>query len=67
MIKYFDYEIFKELKNAKYLHKKGFFVGNHQKDISEELHLLHKIINGGGDLSKSYILTQPLEYTLKVA
>ncbi|WP_276882914.1 DegT/DnrJ/EryC1/StrS family aminotransferase [Campylobacter cuniculorum] len=67
VIKYFDYEIFKELKNAKYLHKKGFFVGNHQKDISEELHLLHKIVNGGGDLSKSYILTQPLEYTLKVA
>ena len=47
VIKYFDYEIFGELKNAKYLHKNGFFVGNHQVDISKELHLLRQVINGG--------------------
>lgn len=50
VIKYFDYEIHDELKNAKLLHNNGFFVGNHQIDISEELKLLKDVLfsMGGG-------------------
>ncbi|HEC1577452.1 TPA: DegT/DnrJ/EryC1/StrS family aminotransferase, partial [Campylobacter upsaliensis] len=39
VIKYFDYSIFKELKNAKYIHENGFFVGNHQVSIEEQIKL----------------------------
>ena len=46
VIKYFDYEIHGELKNARYLQENGFFVGNHQIDISRELNLLNEVLNG---------------------
>lgn len=45
VMKYFDYEIFRDLKNAKILHKNGFFVGNHQEDISEQINLLKKVLD----------------------
>lgn len=45
VMKYFDYEIFRDLKNAKILHKNGFFVGNHQTDISEQIILLKKVLD----------------------
>ncbi|WP_104719223.1 DegT/DnrJ/EryC1/StrS family aminotransferase [Helicobacter pullorum] len=45
VMKYFDYEIFRDLKNAKILHKNGFFVGNHQTDISEQINLLKKVLD----------------------
>ena len=48
VIKYFDYEIFKELKNADYLDKCGFFVGNSQEDLSAQIKSLYQIIGGGG-------------------
>lgn len=64
VIKYFDYEIFGELKNAKYL-QNGFFVGNHQVDISKELRLLYQVI--GGDLANPCALKQPLEQSSKAA
>ena len=44
VMKYFDYEIHKELKNAKYLHENGFFVGNQQVLIEKEIIYLHKIL-----------------------
>lgn len=68
VIRYFDYEIFKELKNARYLHQNGFFVGNHQVSIEKELRLLATVLNGGGALriSKSCHL-KPLKHTLKAA
>ena len=44
VMKYFDYEIHKELKNAKYLHDNGFFVGNHQVLIEKEIIYLHKML-----------------------
>lgn len=47
VIKYFDYEIFGDLKNAKYLHQNGFFVGNHQNNLSESLEQLAKVLRGG--------------------
>ena len=45
VMKYFDYEIHKELKNAKYLHEKGLFVGNQQVLIENEIIYLHKILS----------------------
>ncbi|KAA6224832.1 MULTISPECIES: DegT/DnrJ/EryC1/StrS family aminotransferase [unclassified Campylobacter] len=48
VMKFFDYEIYKDLKNAKILHTNGFFVGNHQVDISKHLNKLAKVLNGGG-------------------
>lgn len=42
VMKYFDYEIYGELKNAKYLHENGFFVGNQQIIIENEIKYLYK-------------------------
>ncbi len=44
VIKWMEYEIFGELTNANRVHDYGFFVGNHQMDISEELTLLHRLL-----------------------
>ena len=44
VLKYFDCEIFGEMKNAQYLDKKGFFVGNHQIDLTEEIKHLHSVL-----------------------
>ena len=44
VLKYFDYEIFGEMKNAQYLDKNGFFVGNHQMDLTKEIKYLHKVL-----------------------
>ena len=52
VIKYFDYEIHGELKNAKYLQENGFFVGNHQVDISKQIELFNKVVGGGGSVAK---------------
>ncbi|EAJ7870371.1 DegT/DnrJ/EryC1/StrS family aminotransferase [Campylobacter jejuni] len=45
VIKYFDYEIHQKLKNAKYIHEKGFFVGNHQFSISNQINLFKKVLD----------------------
>ncbi len=45
VLKYFDCEIFGEMKNAQYLDKNGFFVGNHQIDLTEEIKHLHKVLS----------------------
>jgi len=45
VLKYFDYEIFGKMKNAQYLDKKGFFVGNHQIDLTEEIKHLYKVLS----------------------
>ncbi len=44
-MKYFDYEIFGELQNTKIVHNNGFFVGNHQFDIGEQIDLFRKVVN----------------------
>lgn len=44
VMKYFDYEIYEELKNAKYLHDNGLFVGNQQVAIKEEIEYLYKVL-----------------------
>lgn len=45
VLKYFDYEIFGTMNNAKYLDKNGFFVGNHQIDLSKEINHLYNVLN----------------------
>nr|WP_294934529.1 DegT/DnrJ/EryC1/StrS family aminotransferase [uncultured Flavobacterium sp.] len=45
VLKYFDYEIFGEMKNAHYLDQKGFFVGNHQIDLTEQIKHLYSVLS----------------------
>ena len=45
VLKYFDCEIFGDMKNAQYLDENGFFVGNHQIDLTEEIKHLHKVLS----------------------
>jgi CDP-4-dehydro-6-deoxyglucose reductase, E1 len=44
VLKHFDYEIFGEMTNAQYLDKKGFFVGNHQVDLTQEINHLFEVL-----------------------
>ncbi|MFL0088748.1 DegT/DnrJ/EryC1/StrS family aminotransferase [Tenacibaculum maritimum] len=44
VLRFFDYEIFEELKNADYIDKNGFFVGNHHTSIKEEIDHLYNIL-----------------------
>lgn len=44
VMKYFDYEIHKELKNADYLHENGLFVGNSQVNLENEIKFLAEIL-----------------------
>lgn len=44
VMKYFDYEIHEELKNADYLHENGFFVGNHQIDLKDRIIYLAEVL-----------------------
>lgn len=44
VMKWFDYTIHEELKNADYIDKNGLFVGNHHYCIKEKITALHNII-----------------------
>lgn len=44
VMKYFDYEIHGELKNADYLHENGLFVGNHQIGLGKEIKYLAEVL-----------------------
>jgi len=44
VMKFFDYEIHDELKNADYLHEHGFFVGNSQVDLEKEIQYLAEVL-----------------------
>jgi CDP-6-deoxy-D-xylo-4-hexulose-3-dehydrase len=44
VMKYFDYEIHGELKNADYLHENGLFVGNSQVCLDNEIKYLYKVL-----------------------
>lgn len=43
-MKFFDYEIYQELKNADYLHENGLFVGNSQICLENEIKFLAEIL-----------------------
>ena len=45
VMKYFDYEVHKELKNANYLHDNGFFVGNSHENLTKNINLLRDILS----------------------
>lgn len=45
VLRFFDFEIFGEMKNAQYLDKNGFFVGNHQILLTEEIKYLYNILS----------------------
>lgn len=45
VMRYFDYEIHGELKNADYLHENGLFVGNHQVCLANEIKYLSEILS----------------------
>lgn len=42
--KYYDYEIFGELRNADLVHDNGFFVGNFGYDISDKIDYFHNVL-----------------------
>ena len=45
VMKYLDYEIHGELKNAKYLHDNGLFVGNQHVQIHQEIKYLFEVLS----------------------
>ncbi len=45
VMKFFDYEVHEELKNADYLHDNGLFVGNSQMDLSREIRYLFEVLS----------------------
>ncbi|WP_139956362.1 DegT/DnrJ/EryC1/StrS family aminotransferase [Flavicella sediminum] len=45
VMQYFDYEIHGELKNAKYLHEHGLFVGNQQVTILDKIEYLFQVLS----------------------
>lgn len=45
VLRFFDYEIFGEMKNAQYLDKRGFFVGNHQVPLKAEIDHLYATLS----------------------
>ena len=42
--KYFNYEIYKNVNNAKKAHKDGFFVGNASRNLTKEIKKFYKVI-----------------------
>lgn len=45
VVKYFDYEIHQQLTNAEYIDQQGFFVGNHQYSIKEQIQFLSGLLS----------------------
>jgi len=43
-VKYFDYDIVGDNANARIAHERGFFVGNHPRDITADLDHLHRVL-----------------------
>jgi CDP-6-deoxy-D-xylo-4-hexulose-3-dehydrase len=45
-VRFFDYDIVGTIPNARMAHERGFFVGNHPRDITQELDHFHRVLNG---------------------
>ena len=45
-VKYFDYDIVGDIANARTAHERGFFVGNHPRDITAELEHMRRTLEG---------------------
>ena len=46
VLKYFDYEVHGEVKNADYLDSNGLFIGNHHVDVADELSFVRSLFPG---------------------
>ena len=44
VMKYLDYSVSENLKNAEYIDKNGFFFGNYPKNLHKELNFVYKLI-----------------------
>jgi CDP-6-deoxy-D-xylo-4-hexulose-3-dehydrase len=45
-VKFFEYDIVGSIENARTAHERGFFVGNHPRDITAEIDHLRSVLNG---------------------
>ena len=45
-VKYFDFDTVGDLPNANMAHDRGFFVGNHPFDLSQQIEKLRDVLNG---------------------
>jgi len=45
VLRYFNFEISDDMKNAELIHERGFFVGNHQNNIKQKIELLSKVLS----------------------
>lgn len=44
-IRYFDYDTVGDIENAYIAHDRGFFVGNHPYDLTDQIEHLHSVLN----------------------
>jgi len=44
-IRYYDYELVGDIANAYTAHDRGFFVGNHPFDLTDQIERLHSVLN----------------------
>jgi CDP-6-deoxy-D-xylo-4-hexulose-3-dehydrase len=44
VLKYYDYEVFKDIRNAEHLDKNGLFIGNHHYPIKDEIDFVAEVI-----------------------
>ena len=45
VIKYFDYDTVGEIVNANIAHDRGFFVGNHPRDLTPQIERFHQVLD----------------------
>jgi CDP-6-deoxy-D-xylo-4-hexulose-3-dehydrase len=45
VIKYFDYDTCGEIVNANIAHDRGFFVGNHPRDLTPQIERVHQVLD----------------------
>jgi CDP-6-deoxy-D-xylo-4-hexulose-3-dehydrase len=45
VIKYFDYDTVGEIVNANIAHDRGFFVGNHPRDLAPQIERFHQVLD----------------------
>jgi CDP-6-deoxy-D-xylo-4-hexulose-3-dehydrase len=45
VIKYFDYDTVGDIVNANIAHDRGFFVGNHPRDLAPQIERLHQVLD----------------------
>jgi CDP-4-dehydro-6-deoxyglucose reductase, E1 len=48
-IRYFDYQIAGEILHANIAHDRGFFVGNHPHDLTEEITVLRRVLDAAAN------------------